>query len=666
MKLTCRFFRCITPALAIAVSACSPVMIYQAPEARSELPQGQMPIRLRELGLENHKRLTEAPDYPKPAPAERVGYHQPDGQPLSEEWQWNATPDKPPQRCLALSGGGLRSATFNLGILKGLHAAGQLQSVDAASSVSGGGYILSWYVAQKYHAWKKSPQGATIGDADLFRLDGPYHEYLRKHSDFYSAAHGAMPLALALFPGVPLNLLANGVFGLHMNTSMLYNDYAARVRQVFHTDPLNPDDPAGIDIADLGRFMRETNAKDRRAMRPPLFVINTSALLDEAAGPQAGLLQNTVFEFSPFQYGSAALGRWRYQAEQQNENALAVQRRWDLHELVALSGAALDFNQFVAHPSSRQLATVANLDLGRYIPNPRLARTAGQVAQWVTPITHIFGRRHYGRDADGTHIYLTDGGHTENLGAFSLVRRLCREIVIVDAEEDPRYAYGAYFKLKQALAREMSVDLKIDAIEERRQRVCDGLIECPERDDASPPHEQWAWRETGRQPVTSGLIKDLPYCPPGSADCNNLPTEVRVHYVKLAYVPLPLESAAVLPTDEPLAQQLERDFQRVHAQTAACFAAAPPSGCKAPFPQVPTTVQSFAPDHFDAYRNLGCRIALQHLAPMLDGAARRTAEQIAGLCLDGRPPRALAGPMPDTVPPAASNRVPDPRNGGSR
>ena len=72
MKLTCRFFRCITPALAIAVSACSPVMIYQAPEARSELPQGQMPIRLRELGLENHKRLTEAPDYPKPAPAERV------------------------------------------------------------------------------------------------------------------------------------------------------------------------------------------------------------------------------------------------------------------------------------------------------------------------------------------------------------------------------------------------------------------------------------------------------------------------------------------------------------------------------------------------------------------------------------------------------------------
>jgi len=42
---------------------------------------------------------------------------------------------------LALSGGGIRSATFNLGLLQGLHRIGLLMHVDYLSTVSGGGYI---------------------------------------------------------------------------------------------------------------------------------------------------------------------------------------------------------------------------------------------------------------------------------------------------------------------------------------------------------------------------------------------------------------------------------------------------------------------------------------------------------------------------------------------
>ncbi|PRY09835.1 patatin-like phospholipase [Pontibacter ummariensis] len=47
-------------------------------------------------------------------------------------------------RALALSGGGVRSATFNLGILQGLAKAGLLSTFDYMSTVSGGGYIGSW------------------------------------------------------------------------------------------------------------------------------------------------------------------------------------------------------------------------------------------------------------------------------------------------------------------------------------------------------------------------------------------------------------------------------------------------------------------------------------------------------------------------------------------
>ena len=48
---------------------------------------------------------------------------------------------------LALSGGGIRSATFSLGILQGLADKGLLRHVDYISTVSGGGYIGSWLVS---------------------------------------------------------------------------------------------------------------------------------------------------------------------------------------------------------------------------------------------------------------------------------------------------------------------------------------------------------------------------------------------------------------------------------------------------------------------------------------------------------------------------------------
>src|SRR3954468_12553093 len=48
---------------------------------------------------------------------------------------------------LAFSGGGIRSAAFNLGILQGLEKAKLLGLVDYLSTVSGGGYAGSWYLS---------------------------------------------------------------------------------------------------------------------------------------------------------------------------------------------------------------------------------------------------------------------------------------------------------------------------------------------------------------------------------------------------------------------------------------------------------------------------------------------------------------------------------------
>jgi len=45
---------------------------------------------------------------------------------------------------IALSGGGIRSATFNLGLLQGLFDLGILKHFQYLSTVSGGGYIGGW------------------------------------------------------------------------------------------------------------------------------------------------------------------------------------------------------------------------------------------------------------------------------------------------------------------------------------------------------------------------------------------------------------------------------------------------------------------------------------------------------------------------------------------
>ncbi len=58
---------------------------------------------------------------------------------------------------LAFSGGGIRSATFNLGILQGLAQAKMLPKMKYISTVSGGGYIGAWLIS-----WIKRASGGVV------------------------------------------------------------------------------------------------------------------------------------------------------------------------------------------------------------------------------------------------------------------------------------------------------------------------------------------------------------------------------------------------------------------------------------------------------------------------------------------------------------------------
>lgn len=76
-------------------------------------------------------------------------------------------PDDQARTALCISGGGIRSATFALGVMQGLASRGLLKKFDYLSTVSGGGYIGSWL-----SSWiRRHPQGVTGVERDLAAVD---------------------------------------------------------------------------------------------------------------------------------------------------------------------------------------------------------------------------------------------------------------------------------------------------------------------------------------------------------------------------------------------------------------------------------------------------------------------------------------------------------------
>ena len=83
---------------------------------------------------------------------------------------------------LAFSGGGIRSATLNLGVLQALEAGGVLRQVDVLSSVSGGGYVASCYhwlraharVAGEHSVFARKVAGGNASVLDWLRSHGKY------------------------------------------------------------------------------------------------------------------------------------------------------------------------------------------------------------------------------------------------------------------------------------------------------------------------------------------------------------------------------------------------------------------------------------------------------------------------------------------------------------
>jgi hypothetical protein len=106
---------------------------------------------------------------------------------------------------------------------------------------------------------------------------------------------------------------------------------------------------------------------------------------------------------------------------------------------MTISGAAASPSMgYHSSPTTSFLMTLFNVRLGAWLANPSCAteeqlRRSGPSFALRPLLYEMLGLT----DDNGTEIYLSDGGHFDNLGLYEMVRRRCRYIVVSDAGCDP-------------------------------------------------------------------------------------------------------------------------------------------------------------------------------------------------------------------------------------
>jgi hypothetical protein len=188
------------------------------------------------------------------------------------------------------------------------------------------------------------------------------------------------------------------------------------------------------------------------AAQKPYLIINTTLNLVKGKELAWQARKAASFVFTPrycgFETPAMPVAQTRYTANESSRglyrrtceygirDAEASEQSAKLGMAMAISGAAASPNMGY-HSSSvlSFLMTIFNIRLGRWCGNPVTPSgwkcSSPRIGLYYL-IRELFGFT----DMGSNFLYLSDGGHFENLGIYELVRRRCRLIVCVDASAD--------------------------------------------------------------------------------------------------------------------------------------------------------------------------------------------------------------------------------------
>ena len=260
-----------------------------------------------------------------------------------------------------------------------------------------------------------------------------------------------LALAVALFSVVNVNR-----FSMHaVYRNRLTRGFLGSARQERDGDPYTDFDEA--DSPRLAELRADGPDPSARRLLP---VVNMTLNLTQVRRTDWAERKAAPFVATPFACGSAALDRptpddaagpnrrtrprgayvrtQDYACKEFRRDARNAGRGPLLGGLMTISGAAVSPNWgYHSSPTVAFLMTLFNVRLGAWLPNPAVARLddlalAKPRNSMVALLSDLGGRSSDTKQA----VYLSDGGHFDNLGLYEMLRRRCARIVVIDAGQD--------------------------------------------------------------------------------------------------------------------------------------------------------------------------------------------------------------------------------------
>ena len=164
----------------------------------------------------------------------------------------------------------------------------------------------------------------------------------------------------------------------------------------------------------------------------------------------------------------------------------------DLATAVAISGAAVSSNNGrIGMRALSPTLALLNVRLGYWLDNPKYAfASPGAINQtWPEVFRLYLLQEAFGwLGTNSKKVYLSDGGHIENIGLYQLLKRKCKVIIIIDAEADPALNFGALADAQRFARIDLGYRVKIEwqPIREQSARRMKAMAEgSPDASDAA-------------------------------------------------------------------------------------------------------------------------------------------------------------------------------------
>jgi hypothetical protein len=202
----------------------------------------------------------------------------------------------------------------------------------------------------------------------------------------------------------------------------------------------------------------------------PFHVINIALNLVHGSNLAWQQRKAQSFTASPLHCGSFAsdLG---YRSTSRYGTNHGVGKAITIGTAMAISGAAASPNMgYHSSPTVAFLLTFFNVRLGWWLGNPGDAgartydRSCPEFA--VGPLlAEAFGLT----QANSPYVYLSDGGHFDNLGLYEMVLRRCHCILVSDAGADPDFAFQDLGNAIRKIRIDLGIDIDINLERLRRE-----------------------------------------------------------------------------------------------------------------------------------------------------------------------------------------------------